>query len=105
MKFDLAGGIFLALAMTPLPARAHGIYTDLQNSKGQVCCNNYDCAPVEQKDFSRRVDANGDVVMSVQRGGKWYDVDPENILDSPDNHMHACVYFGEIRCFLKPAGD
>lgn len=74
-------------------------YRSLTTPTGTSCCSEHDCAPVEAK-------IDGDH-WSIQIDGVWRPVPPEVILkrENPDGRPIACVFRGDLRCFILPVAS
>lgn len=73
------------------------------------CCNNNDCAPVEQSNLEFSTGPDGEPTLTVTtKAGKVTGLMKDiSIRPSKDEQYHVCiiVYHGvEIRCLYVPAG-
>lgn len=78
-------------------ALAHWHYTDLRNAAGELCCNDKDCSPIPNE--AVRVTRNGYEVLFK---GEFTPVAEGRVLISPDGRFHACIWGGQVKCFLAP---
>jgi hypothetical protein len=74
-------------------------YRSLQTPSGASCCNMTDCSPVEAEIRGDHWEAKID--------GEWRMVPPEVILkrENMDGRPIACVFRGELRCFILPSSS
>jgi hypothetical protein len=82
----------LLFAAWPTHILAHDWYLDLKAKDGASCCSKKDCHPVDH----RYTDGKG---LELQIGVAWILVDPDVVLStsSPDDHAHACYFYGSKR--------
>lgn len=82
------------VAITYNPARSHDIYHDWKTESGVSCCNDQDCAPVR----AQFVDDH----WEIWHGNVWRIVPDRAVrpIKSPDGRSHACVFMGNILCFV-----
>ena len=94
----------LLLAAQPVAASAHGHYTGLRNSAGQLCCSGWDCAVVLPENVRGSADTGFEVREAAS--GRWLAVPEENILVDvfpEDGRLHACILGGVVRCLILPS--
>ena len=94
----------LSLTLAASPALAHDPYSGIRNPRGDVCCNNGDCRPVDPAEIGE----SGEYY--TWRGGTFPKAlsQPSPI---PGDKYHVCAYpihhLGgktewRIRCILRP---
>ena len=79
----------LMLAVSPAHILAHDWYMGLKATDGASCCSNRDCHPVDYR-------YNASKGLEVRIGRIWVPINSTMVLplSSPDDHAHACYYFG-----------
>lgn len=86
--------VLLLLGAGGRGARSHDIYHDWKTESGVSCCNDQDCAPVR----AQFVDDH----WEIWHGNVWRIVPDRAVrpIKSPDGRSHACVFMGNILCFV-----
>jgi hypothetical protein len=72
-------------------------YSKWEQANGGSCCNDADCAPIDDKDFHLKGD-----VLEVRINGNWISVPKEKIRPyaAPDAQSHLCHLNEEVYCFV-----
>jgi len=106
MKILLAAVSLVTLAAAALAEPPVGVdtespmaqwYRSLTAPNGISCCSMADCRPIEARLAGDR--------WEVFRNEKWEPVPEDRILkrENPDGRPIACIYAGQILCFVPPA--
>ena len=94
------------LCLLPAAAEAHSWYDPW-------CCNGGDCGPVVSTGYvSGAVEGPGmslvpglaKMVVSTDRATAVV-TEKTRFLESKDDRMHACIYWGELRCIYLVPGN